>query len=443
MVKKLINKITIICITFAVMLAPIISTIGIKSKSKVYATSHSTMAGITPIMLNDGSDASINSAGASALATALGSYNTLLSTVDEDGTSVANQEIYVEFGGLTWLVTYLSKSSAGTNNNDIIATLWVADTIDLNDDGVYDASDTVGWNSGWYRMNIPTGLVYPINMYENSYIRSVLNGTQYLQAYTDSVGGTPATGEYNGNKYGMTGGTSTQNNLFKKFNGNDTIDLTQYIVQPKYVSWQATGQSYTVLNNDSITKDLPNCNYSNELTTLNGGDFNDYMDYTGLVYGGVGLYDLQNGNPYGQPYLGNSYGAWSEDYLWLPSFVEVGSNNANSIWSLTSAQRAFGTANNSPLLSQDVSWMRSGRWDYYMCAVIVSPAGGSGYNSVGSSYAVRPALHLNLKEVLPASQPVEPSTGVVTDILIPVVAVGTMAVVVAFVIVDSKRKYSL
>ena len=393
MIKKIAKKITQICVALALMIVPVISTTWAGNSVKVYANTHNSIDSQDVIVLNNGSDSEIDEDGAddfaSALAPALSAsgsyYEDIEAELTQAGTSVASSNIYVKFGGITWLVTYLSLNTDG----DAIATLWMAD---------YDSNITSTWSSGWYADN--PGDAYPSNMYGASYIRTVLNGGYYVEAYSDSVGGTLLT-DYSASTYGNLVDIveGTQNNLFKPFTGTyNGVNLTRYITTPAKVSWQQYGQrmhtiwSYDENDPTEIDPDCPNENWG---TITNSNDTDDYWylgpqgqlglkaldptsneEYYVFLFGDheaqdvANLVNLNNYNYSGKEItsdvtnynIGNN--VWKNDYLWLPSLYETGysNNDYTGLWDLTNAQRAWGPENTN---SNDYySWLRSGN-SYY------------------------------------------------------------------------------
>ncbi len=95
----------------------------------------------------------------------------------------------------------------------------------------------------------------------------------------------------------------------------------------------------------------------------------------------------------------------NSSYLWLPSFGEV-LNNTSSVyindtthytgsWGLNSTDRSFNRTNYS---SERTSycWLRSGRLNYSVEALVVDSSGTVGSLHVRNFYGVRPATHISL-----------------------------------------------
>ena len=363
MIKKIAKKITQICVAIALMIAPVISTAGLGHNAKVYAVQHGTdLSGA--YVLNSGSE--VNQAGADAFATALATalsasssdYADIESTATQAGTSVASSNIYVQFGGIKWLVTYVSRlTTSGGSAGDAIATLWMAD---------YDTNITSQWNT------YTDGTVedaYPSSMYGTSYIRALLTGEDYAGS-KDAVS--------------LTSGTSVQNALYKKFTGNDSVDLTEYIAKPydsesgDYVSWQKYGQN--AVNQFSYSLSFPNEIFGTlTYTTYESGggpptkkgiftDGNGVDNYKFCRAYANTENDVETVNMSYQMKAG--FDNWAGDYIWLPSLTETGMNESNTnnkgLWNLTNAQRQYGAG--SGYESTDYSWLRSGTGNFALYA---------------------------------------------------------------------------
>lgn len=100
---------------------------------------------------------------------------------------------------------------------------------------------------------------------------------------------------------------------------------------------------------------------------------------TGYANEGYGSGDVYSGK--------SGYDDWKQDKLWLPAYSEVGTVNTNGYWGVDRSVCFNGSY-----------WLRSGRADdasYAYYTVNDSPYG----NVANSRYGVRPALHLNLKQL--------------------------------------------
>ena len=212
-----------------------------------------------------------------------------------------------------------------------------------------DTTETSTWSSGWYSESAGT---YPSNMYGTSYIRAVTlnNGGQYATSNSELA-----------DNY-----SPVENNKYATFT-MDKFGLTKYLVQPKYVPYQTTSQgtNYTGLS------DRPN----NEAIGVGGS-------YSGCDYSSK-----------------TNYNKWGDDYVWLPSLSELGYEDAHpGIWNLSVNERAIS--------SSSLSWSRSSYSYNSYGAYFVNPSGSSSFNSIVKySYAVRPALHLNLESAASCAAP--------------------------------------
>ena len=249
--------------------------------------------------------------------------------------SGANQT-NISLGGLTWNIAYVSRD----RNNDIIVTLWLADTITT------DGQNSVKWSVWSSGQN--TSAAYPSNMYSSSYVRSQLMGTPY-------------SAEENCTSLTFGAAAPVWRTLRENY-GN-------YIVTPADVAYQETesGVTYSGFGYPS-----PNECYG---TPSEGNVPRDY--------------DYLNGN------AKEGYTDWKYDQLWIPSASEVGGvNSQEGIWGATVGMRK-GTTH---------SWTRTGRTvttsGMHFCdgSTGVTDVGG-GVDYVSSLRAVRPAFHLNLRSV--------------------------------------------
>ena len=155
----------------------------------------------------------------------------------------SSQDIVVRLGGLDWQVMYLSKDKNGNS----ILTLWLSNS---TQEAWADRSATEGeyygflngglysdWACNWYS-NITSP--YPCAMYGTSYINAVTlnNGGQYA---TD-VSTLSAEVE------------KDANSVFATFTMEE-FGLTDYLVTPRYVSWQENQSARTSI---SLSSNLPN-----------------------------------------------------------------------------------------------------------------------------------------------------------------------------------------
>ena len=289
-------------------------------------------------------------------------------------------EIIVELGGLKWTPVYLSTTNEGKDSepHDVILTLWLADNQQdawadrKNDEGLYygflDGALYSDWSANWFKDN-PTE-TYPSDMY----------GTSYIKAVTLNNGGSYAT---SGTK--MLSAEQSDSNPFALFT-MEKFGLTNFIVTPGQVSWQESGQSAKE-QIDDLDYDLPNENWGNNEKVPNTDFYNDgQFNYAGK----------------------ESNDAWKNDFLWLPSLSETGSNDtSNGIWKTSTAQRFLSKTSVSGTVGSvtgpvyPYTWLRSGCKDnaYNAFCLYTGVEGWHQYRVSSNSFAVRPALHLNLTAV--------------------------------------------
>ena len=316
-------------------------------------------------------------------------YSDVALSSAEIRTSTANgkgsgDDVQVTFGGLTWQVVYLTKDKQG---NDIL-TLWLSNN---KQEAWADRSATEGtlygfidgalysdWSNNFY--NASFTVTYPSSLY----------GASYIHAVTLNNGGTYAT-----STSAVTTNSPEQdsNSVFAMFTMNDVAgSVTKYLVTPREVAYQETESAVA--------------------------QFEDSYYYPNEAYGepnGSGSWDTSNGGA--ENITKNTYyDAWADDTLWLPSRTETGysgiSGSAAGIWQTSTSQRANNTGSDSSMGSvgttsgtaYNYSWLRSGLSSYASYAYYLY-ASGSTYGNINVyySYAVRPALHLNLNSAAQAA----------------------------------------
>ena len=95
---------------------------------------------------------------------------------------------------------------------------------------------------------------------------------------------------------------------------------------------------------------------------------------------------------------GVAYNAWGEDYIWLPSMIEAGTNtllNTECIWKLTSNQRKTSSS------VAPITWLRTANGATYSNVRHIAADGSDGADQlVTTRGGVRPAIHLNLTKIL-------------------------------------------
>ncbi len=155
---------------------------------------------------------------------------------------------------------------------------------------------------------------------------------------------------------------------------------SKYLVQPKYVKYQHIESR---IGRDGNPNRFPN----EALDYFSDHWHIDYVDY----YKPSDSFADPNG-------VLQRYDAWGEDYIWIPSFTEAGSNdflNANSIWKLSDNQRQTVTSDLGGL------WYRSGHGaGEYSGIYYMKNSGQYGYEHSKALLGIRPAIHLNLTQIL-------------------------------------------
>ncbi len=300
-------------------------------------------------------------------------------TVTVNGiTKSSEQDVIVTLGGLDWEVVYLSKD----NNDNNILTLWLSSSYQsawegrASDEGTLYGFVNGSLYSDWSRdWDSKSTSGYPSNMY----------GTSYIRVVTLNNGGTYATSA------GLT--TTAEQSLdsaFARFTMEEAKgSLTSYLVTPSVMSWQLLQSAvdegierYYLCPNESI----------NDPTGILGGKYFSSFNYHSKT----------------------GYGAWANDYLWLPSCTETGYDTSYlGIWETSTTQRQNISSSDDPITPgvgsnnsrygayvRNYSWLRSGSssaangvYSLYMSS--------DGFNFYPNfSHAVRPALHFNLNTVI-------------------------------------------
>ncbi len=244
------------------------------------------------------------------------------------------QNIQVTFGGLAWQVCCLSLTgNDGDADRTPILTLLLADT------------NILSRYQTWRIIN-DFDAAYPSNLY----------GTSYMRAVTLNNGGQYATGRDT-----LASATQNVNNPFAIFTMDGIVgSVTDAIIKPSQVAWQQT-QSAPVIGTNQY-------NYFNEAWGVPSNE--SLNEFTAVNFRDKALND-----------------AWKDDYLWLPSFTEIGENNRPGIWQLDDTQRRCGKQ----------YWLRSVYQDDTYGVAQITPQGKFEYGIVNNGgYYVLPALHLNL-----------------------------------------------
>ncbi|MDE7086602.1 MAG: hypothetical protein K2O67_00230, partial [Clostridia bacterium] len=248
---------------------------------------------------------------------------------------------------LTWMPAFLSNTTQGP-----VLTLWLADVGTQDTDSSQESSH---FSDGSYGSNAVTfkepttnkNITVYGNSYDGSYLRNyVINGrTTYAQGFgtNENTASKPAASK-------MT-----------KFTQLTSGALAKYIVEPKYVSWQA------------------NANYTSSDPKWTGTNYSYYT------------------------------ANWINDKLWIPSVYEV----CNSTISANSRSSSY-TFNGGGLWgvsmtklsnSKGTMWLRSAESSTTHANDLAPTNGKVGISRVSyGTLAVRPALHLNLSKAAEAAE---------------------------------------
>lgn len=312
-------------------------------------------------------------------------------------TANGNKDIVLSFGGEKWTVTYISKDV----NGNVIATLWLADG---------GRSEFIPYSAGWYSkvekttaaaegaaagtVYYVTEGVYPANYYSASYVRSYLNGTPYIQAQGAVAGSNIVNINEDQSKLSVNE-LGAQNAKWANFTNGE---ITEFIVQPKYVEWQQSGLGdSTDFNWTYGGKSADTMN--NGLAPASFKCFNDDIAFDYLAK------DAQRDERL-------SYASWGNDFLWLPATTEVANGTEKvGLWQTTenqiktdngkSNEQLFGSPDSANLTAGTPTgyasaWLRSGQINDCSRVFSTNFKGEINTNYAFNCRVVRPALHLNL-----------------------------------------------
>ncbi|MDE7190863.1 MAG: hypothetical protein K2O35_00090, partial [Clostridia bacterium] len=273
-----------------------------------------------------------------------------------------NKNLVITLGGMKWIVTSLSTKDGG----EPILTLFLADSIEKTE---------------WSKYVSTTYTSYPYVTYGTSYIRArLLNGVDYqgnAVKYSNSYTATSLTeytrptdaGDYPFAIFNHKAASATD-----KSNGG----IADFLVQPKDVSYQRT----------QYLKAFPYYSWGNLLNEACQTISTGWNSSAEIIQNSPNYYD------------------WGNDYLWLPSWSEIGTQTfihetnrpgLTGLWQLDTAARGASTN----------YWPRSGshigvssKDQYYTVA-----SGHFDWTSDGTilSNGIRPCIHLNLAEADSAS----------------------------------------
>ncbi len=287
----------------------------------------------------------------------------------------SGQDIIVTLGGLDFTVTYLSTDEDG----NAILTLWLANSYQLKGKtyfgtSVFDDEGRVRWcftSMNASASSSPATSNFPDNMYGTSYMRSVIlnNG-----------------GLYNTSNNGTYQDTATKqsNSVFSPFTYSkegEFNDLTDFIVTPEKVSWQKN-QSFTAQFDSSVNNYF---NRSNEAWDKETGD--------------------EGFNSSDNNYASRDYSdAWKTDRLWLPSLTETGYKISKTVDGVTTSNMNAGIwgASEEQLKNGVNSWLRSASYNngYQVTYIGGTTLSNTNVTVSNGSQGVRPALHLNINDMI-------------------------------------------
>ena len=398
-------------------------------------------------------------------------YKTAINLYDMNG----GKNIVVTLGGQQWTVTFLTTD----NNGDVIVTLWLADawkptstqpTTTVSTDTNGYARSQYSWYTGSVNSSgasgsdgTPGASNYVQNMYTTSKVRvAALNAgstdgsaTQY--AWNTSGTGTTGTLSQtvsNSDRVASDWAIFTLDNNALTSSSKNGKSLISYLDTPsqlKYTYFEDFNYHYDTLGGNGTNSYFLNEAISTDLFGYATGTTDAYTvrhSYSSSRHEGRWHYATAYNVAY-TSYSNASYGynSWAYDYLWLPSWSEVGSITASSyqglygIWGLTDPTDTTsildsltgqlksmdgssdpvawngGTTAQNNINTSKYMWLRSGASGNTYYAHYMASGGGRSAALTARTLGVRPALHLNLTAAEAASVPVVnvPSGTVTTD----------------------------
>ncbi|MDE6275897.1 MAG: hypothetical protein K2M75_05095, partial [Clostridia bacterium] len=323
------------------------------------------------------------------------------------------KNIDVVFGGHIWEVVTLTTTGQAGNTaddmkaGDVVLTLMLKDPI---------AGYKTKWND-WKSNPNAFDEKYTSTFYSASKIRSILlNGR-------DSAGkevkySTSANGAFTSLTSGQIPNYNTEWAIFT----NSTVDkhVTNFLVKPKDVLYMQDENFYDLLvinsssyewgsgQNDASKNKMPSSLGTPTPTNAYSVNrwFDQYDNSINVHYeqekSAIGTAMGSNAKYYdGDPL----YFDWGNDYLWLPSWSEVGQDGTGSgitgLWALNTAQRKYNVGTTA-----SHAWLRTGSITLANDIFAISETGGRESDSVNlSELAVRPALNLNLSAAADSTAP--------------------------------------
>ncbi|MCM1438126.1 MAG: InlB B-repeat-containing protein [Roseburia sp.] len=285
----------------------------------------------------------------------------------------------VKLGGIVWNIMYVSKAdnngttnTGGTTNptkaGDIIVTLWQASEKLQGTEG-----DTISSAFAKTAVNDSTK-TYPSSMYGTSVVRGTLVGSQCSNSAQTGLENVAQV---------STWAPFTRNSVHNDSGKVTTTGFAEMLATPANMNWQSNEDPKTTMG---YPWHFPNDAYGTAPTGSSNAAWHSNLN------------GYQNARALSQ------YSAWKNDTLWLPSMVETGWNDTSYVnkyglagsgmWNATADQRATTTG---------YAWLRSGSLGNASHATLLNSSGGSYGGVTTDSYAVRPALHLNLKSAARAA----------------------------------------
>ncbi|MDE7208352.1 MAG: hypothetical protein K2O31_00540, partial [Clostridia bacterium] len=284
-------------------------------------------------------------------------------------TANSNRNLVVKLGGKEWIVTALTTKDL-SSDSDVILTLMLKDVAYNSKWGAWAPSDIKDFSA-----------TYPATMYSTSYIRAgLLNGTKQYTTDGSNLDDFTDTNLYPSGKYPFSIYTDT----------TEQGNITNFLVSPNQVLYQQNENLYDIAH-------VVRNNWYNAPNDSSKNAIPDSKWYSRVVDTSYGTHQIQDKT---------GYYDWGNDLIWLPSLSETGQNQltgvveSGGLWNLDRNQRGVST--------EQISWLRSGShlnstFAYFLDAagnyrgVSVTSTSASAVSGVlGGSFAVRPALHLDL-----------------------------------------------
>ncbi|MBD5086481.1 MAG: hypothetical protein HDT32_03875 [Clostridiales bacterium] len=249
-------------------------------------------------------------------------------------TNNGGADVVVMIDGKPWTATYLSQNA----NGDPILTLWQADAISLNYYNVSTNAMATGVNIAWNPTNSTNSVnTYPSNSYGTSAMATAVlnNGGYFARSNTSAT-------ENIQQQVSSTYAKFTVPNTTPGMKGS----LTDFIEIPNNTPYQKNNEK------ESAKKQALHSSYSYDANNdcLGAPITENMYQYTTANSPRI-YYTCTTVNT-------DSYLAWGNDRLWLPSFAEVGyADTANGLWKTSTNQRSTSTTVSGNSVSY--SWLRS------------------------------------------------------------------------------------